>query len=1357
MFINQISKEDKIILTQELILSGVSKNTLNKIKPLEEVLQEEIPYNTEASTPLNIGTIDGNSGIIPQIVSIFENFNNDINPLLIKFHLGFIDSTRIILDSKELFFHTEFIQKLDTLLLSENTSSMVYRRLAISTAGPVLDNILNILEKKIDTIIDIQEKCFSIFQDPELMFKYFQRSGKYTTVTLEDINTETKLPPLIFYELIKGEYPELVNYMFEGNWGNSIIALESVLEENELIDKDRILYFCKDRILSLSKYDVPQVFNHAINIYTKSLQDHYINNNIRPASTFNSRFKNKVSFTNNFISTFNKLISSRIKKYIISRINNNPILLSTFLLENQLRIYNTYGFNKVNFNGIRSVIKRNADNPPENIRVLNKPDRQSKLYKSYKEELLPYFNYQKLNTVMETISGNDYSSVLVASASSFRARNELFFWFGIAENIIQKKIDDFEDRSSRSSSSSKSNKTDFFNESLRLHFKILLYNLLQSTIQESNTRAQYNFLNSISGVSNTYSTYSTYGTYNTSSTKDLLVIIDFVLILKEILNEIKESNPHDNSLISFYNVFQDFIKNINKEFQLLPLIEKIRDELFNKESNLNTVEEYIPDKNEQSSYLYRFNKRNTFMIITLLSETHRLINNILNENDPETGLSIMNNLRVIQNSYQSVSYGTWNKNTFNSQVSINTVLVKIVENLNKDLTNFLSFSTYLRDFQQVALTGFFKNIQNELASTKKEIPLVNYQVLSIKTIDKVNIINSTNNILVAALFKKCANKKVLLREQDSIVNYAKNIKKLNEQNVDGLIELLINPISELNIVTSGIPNSSGHIETIPDSTKIVNYSTSTQLPFLFIISNMMDTHLFKEALNTGTLSKSCITLMNNSWERLQNLAPLVNNILAVLAEGTFHSKYNNTKHFPKVIPEYYIEKDTRLPRTGFIDFQEHLNNLNDLERQKYYRDHKDKMLFFKNTQYYQAGTKESFYIKRIRVLEDICPVFRDYFMYLDFRYIIIGVSNNIGLNLNAAYKKENLISRIYSVSLIPVHDFKFNVLINDDEFDTEELFQYKSNTYRTSQINEFKKVSQNSVRDYRFNVLSLIKESYTLFQEHDNYYYKNLGSTLNLLIDNDSIIYADTELTNWLSSSWKELPLLWNLPDYFLKQIKLETLVHVLSWSTIKPKVLSMFFSSQDFERLLSKKFKFKNMLFQEIISLFYNSTMGELLEELPIEFNPTYSKNSDKIFELEIKKNNTTEEGIRNILYNGDDTEVLNSGFRHYLNYYEMLFERYMQAQNLDEDELQSLKKQFLSMFVDLINGGHYGIPAGITLKCFRNNLPDSRQIFIDLFLEPQLNNLVPIELLMDIETEEDDVVDTIESIPQNERSTLS
>jgi len=75
MFINQISKEDKIILTQELILSGVSKNTLNKIKPLEEVLQEEIPYNTEASTPLNIGTIDGNSGIIPQIVSIFENFN----------------------------------------------------------------------------------------------------------------------------------------------------------------------------------------------------------------------------------------------------------------------------------------------------------------------------------------------------------------------------------------------------------------------------------------------------------------------------------------------------------------------------------------------------------------------------------------------------------------------------------------------------------------------------------------------------------------------------------------------------------------------------------------------------------------------------------------------------------------------------------------------------------------------------------------------------------------------------------------------------------------------------------------------------------------------------------------------------------------------------------------------------------------------------------------------------------------------------------------------------------------------------------------------------------------------------------
>ncbi len=1370
MFINQLSIEDKSVLTQELILSGINKNALSKIKPLEEVLKEEIPYNTEASTPLEIGNTEGTAGIIPQILKLLNTHNREFNTNVSKYHLGVVNTTSIILENKSFYLTDEFIYNLDKVLLIKNTGSFEYRRLALKMVQPLIQNILQVVEAKINIVIDIQDKCLGMIQDSELVLEYFQKSNKYPTVTLEDITPETFIPSAIFFNMVQGEFPELIEYMYEGEWGDSLIDFDSTLDNNDLVNRTKIIQFCKDRIKYLSDNSlstVPHVFNEIIVFYTKALSNHYETNNLLPSQTFTSRFyNNKTSFGNRIINVFNKIIKSSIKRYLISRINNNPILLGTFLLENQLTIYNDYGFNKTSTSGVMGVVRKVSDNTSGVIQVLNKPEVQAKHYKQYREDLLPYFNHHKLTDVLRTISGDDYSSLLVASASSFKARNDLFFWLGISETVIKGKMADFSNdnhaktkgKAAALVKKNKDNPTDFFAEILRLRFKVVLHNLFESTKLEHLIGTK--FLKSSS---------------NSSTMEDLIVTIDYILIIPEILGNIKSANPYDTSLASFYKIFQNFLKEINQEFPLLSLIEEVQDIIFVEEENTLSPVNYVPNKGKKTSYLYNFNKQNTFMTVIQLSELHRLISTALSEDNPELGLSIIDNIWEVQNSYQSNNYGTQDRNSFHSGSSQNEFFNKLFQSLNRDVSKFLDFSNYLGDYQQAMLNRFFDNLGTELDEStvsQEEISLVQYQLLSIKVIDKVNLINTTNNILAKTLLKKCSNIELLLKEQGGIVQYLNDIKDRSASNASRLIEDLVNPMLKLNIT---VPTFDIYQESTTGTiTKIVNYSTSTQLPLLFIISNMLGTDLFKEAQEVGSLRKSCTKLLNDSWVELQTHAPLINNILAVLAEGTYYSKYNNDRQLAKVFWEYQVETEsTRLPRDGFIDFQDHL--INDPERGRYYVDRRDKMRFFVDISYYRAGTAETFYTEDIRLDwesikdingdsilgEKICPVFRDYFMYNDFRYIIAGVSNNIGLELNdvdgmdGMDKKENIISRIYSTTLVPVHEFKFNILIGDNYTVSNDYFdRKKSYNYDASKHDKFKNITKEAIQQYRNNIVLLIQEAYQLFHNHPNYYYKHLGSTLNLLIDNNSILYSHNEIHKWITSSWKDLPLLWNLPDYFLKHIRLEELIHVLNWSTAKPELLGMFFSKYDFEKLLSKKFKFKGLLFQEIINLFYNCSinpaMDNLLEILPMDFNPSYSREQARFVDLATAEsdNVVTEERVMKVLYdpktgiipNLDNPEGLHAGFSHYLKYYEALLNRYMLAQDIDEDELPGLKNQITSMFSELIKGGNVGLPAGITLNCFRNELPASKLTFINLFIEPQLTNLIPVELLTDVVDEDDE-----------------
>ena len=1338
MFINQLSKEDKNVLAQDLILSGVSKTALSKMKPLEEVLHEEIPYNEEPNTPLEIGTHEGTSGIIPGILKIFKNYNREINETSANYNLGYLNISKIVLDHPELLTDRTIIN-LDNILLTQETLTRTYRRFALLNAENLINLITQEVQDKMDIIIDIQEKCFSIFDDKELLLEYFHKKDKYQNMQLHDISNNTYIPRDIFFEVLQAKFPGLINYLFEGSWGDSLIDFDSSLDTIQLMTRKDILDFCLKRIHSLSTTNMPSCFNDSFEYYTKELGSFFSNNNLRVPSTYTKRFENKSSFANRVSNVLSTVLMKRVKCVLIKNINTSPILEGAFILDNQIQIYNEYRFDNVQSmtGNTMSAVRKIANEKNVLISVLTKLSPGDKNFKRYKEELSPYFNASNLAKKLESVQVNSssYDKVLLTAAGCFKTRNDLFEFIALTENIIDTKTNKREINNK--------NKTDYFSD-LVLRFKIVLFNLLKSTKLEFQVSNNYTQEDTMPGTG-----------------EDLLLTIERILILNEVLQGL---GTGDKSLQSFYEVFSNFIKEVNDEFPLISLIEKLQDTLFLGEDNALDSNHYIPNANRVSR-LYKYTKRNTYRVQLQTAQLNQIVQNALLDVPVKNALTTIDTFWEIQESYQPLGYGSSKTSEYVSTSSSNDFFQKLFISLNRDIPEFLNVSWNLFQNNNRTLDTYLDNVRLELldsTETQEEISLVVFQQLSIRIVDKVNIINTSNNILIDELFKLCVYDDSTIKVQGQVNKFITAVLDRNEEIIETLNSILINNIPVLNLT---IPTFNGYQETITDSTyRLKSYIESTQLSLLYGIVSRGNTELFKKNHEGGSFVKSTSKLIQRAWGKLQTLAPLVNNILNVLAEASYHTSLNNT-NLGKVFEDYTVQRrDELLEYDGYRDFQEHLSR----NRDRYYLDYRDKMQFFIDSPWNEGTTetfiKDNIYLDWERYIDEhgdedngekFCPVFRDFFMYNDFKYVINGTVNNLGMELNEDYRKSNLISRILSLGILPVHSYRFNVFTDNrgNIKHSYNVFSPKKN-YGSSEVsNLYKNTVLTRVYNFKKEVLQCIEEAFQEFKYHKNIYYRRLGSTLNDLIDPESAFYSHSQLQKWVTSSWKDMPFIWNLDDYFLEEIPLENIAHILLWGTEKGKVLELFFSRLDYEKLLSKKFKFKTYLYQELINLFFmnhlNPDCDTLQDKLPLDFNPGYDKPNSRFQELNNQRddNVVTEEFIVELLHNPDTGLIPNLdvvtedklGFGHYLKYYAKFFERHMRSYingngpGGHDDPYEFYKNQMVHIMNGSIKNGNVGIPAGISLNCFRNELEGTKNIFINLFTEPSLTNLVPIEFLMD------------------------
>ena len=1356
MFITDLTPDDKSTLTQELILNGIPKKDLLRIKPLEEVLKEEVPYNTTISTALDIGTLESSTGLIPNIFKIFEEYHRYINDTSAQYNLGFLNISKIVLDNIEII-SKDNLETLEKVLLTQSTSTIDYRKMVLKFSDVLWNLIYQELRNKVNIIEAIQEQCYIIFNSPGLLVKYFRQDPEYKECTEQDFQNPDRvyIPCMIFSKIIQGEFPELDSFLFAGQWGDSLIDFEDIADSSELIEYKMVLDFCKERLLSLGSRGIPPAFNDCVALYAKELGNFYTTNNLLPNPVYVNRFHNKSSFANRISNVLDIIIKKRIKRYLISRICANATLEASFLLENQMQIYQDYGYEDALNGATISQVRKNANSGSPKRIVLNKPKVQEKHYNQYRNDLLPYFNKDRLGNKIITKDSSGFEDVLITVAKSFQSRSELFEWFHITLNIIgveSNKLSKQHGIINTPPKEFKNNEPNVFKDFISLNLKVVFFKLIESTKNEGLVYKNYT------------SVYNTVGIV-----EDYILTIERILIFWELLQDILVINKFDKSKDTFWEIFSDFIVQINKEIPLLENIEEMQDELFQMEDNRINIQKY---KFQKLKFLYTFNKQNTYRVQLQYTIIHRIIiEALIFQNLPEekkttkknkAGFESIQNYWDTQDSYIGIAYGQHKKREFLGDFKSNEFYSRLFSCLNRDLKQFINFFEYFQLRMDKVLDNYLVFIKDEIqeaVSTQEPISLVRYQLLCTVVLEKVNIINSSNNILLKGLFDNNAFDDTELSISKRINKIMTKTLKRNDKVKDILIELLVQPINSLNIV---VPTFRLYQETVSGTrTRLINYVESTVLPLLYIITNAGGTKTFQDG---GTFVTSSVKLVQTAWLELQSHANCINNILLPLAEASYSIKKNSDRQFDGLFLRFQAQDNDTVMTSQNFNFQEHLEY--EPERDSYYKRRDQKLEFFR-TATYSIGTTESFVPDNIyldyetlanggdtslELSRKYCPIFRDYFVYHDFKYLITGTAGNMGFELDCAFKKDNLVSRIYALALLPVHDFQFNILSDRRSTDLVPKFLQHKKAYGQEGIDQHKELILSTIYQFRDDVQDCLQDCYLEFQDHDNYYYSRLGNTMNLLVDSDSPFYSSTQLHKWLKSTWRVLPYLWNLPDVFLKGIPRTGLFHILSWASDKPKVLGMFFSQFDFDKLLSKKFKFKTYLFQEIVRLFhdnYKNPDKDVLDTFLIQGTPNYKKDQARFQDLanQDKDNVVTEERIRRvfqdedgILPNLDSTSNKKIGYSHYIKYYEAFFQRYIKMNCSTEEEEESLKNALVQMNKEILKGGSVGIPAGISLNCFRNELEGTRKTFLELFSEQQLTMLIPVDLITDIIDEDNE-----------------
>jgi hypothetical protein len=822
-------------------------------------------------------------------------------------------------------------------------------------------------------------------------------------------------------------------------------------------------------------------------------------------------------------------------------------------------------------------------------------------------------------------------------------------------------------------------------------------------------------------------------------------LIGWVELLRKSCEESKDYTDLEyfQSLVTdFYIKLEEDIINI-EGLQDFNFKENMENYCFNfwkvQETEINDI--IIPTKYFNLSSSISFNKNNSYFAYHIL----HLLSNLISTNKVSLKeyLSNFALLNITQKKYFKDRFGGksnhyYFKNGLNgveyyTKLS-NYILAKSFEYFsNKEL--FQYFLKSKKEFLSNMANRYFDYLA--LNIQEKDIDVNMYKYLVYQNLEKLGYYNNIMNILFKKFHSSLGNGNFFNpSEKKELCNLC--LSTMEEQDL-----FANNYIDLFKSIEDRVPN----LKDI-DKLRTERYflESTYQLPLLILSASFTPSGLRTEELIPlkGSHKKMFLTAKDKILKQSSNIKDIIGTILPIFS-NYFNQDYNSPKQNIHDLDIIFL---------GDVNM--------DIPKESY-----DFTISFKN----QKILEDSNNLLNISFDSDnVEDLFNNYFYWSDSRYLIRGILNTISIDIDdtdTTIQKNMVLSRSLSTSLIPIINYSFNT--DNTKMSNLRDLEIKKNQ-SVDEDKYFRSLIDKSLELFINSTLKNIKTSYRLFGNLKNVVFQNQGKILVYLLnthpDNNLMVRLnmDKNINLNTKTSWKHLPYLWNLPDYFLSQLRLEDILFIIEWCTSRNSVLRLFISDTDTGIFLSKKFKNKTRLYQFIIKIFLEDKNNSLTEKqengeyLDLEFWKEI-KEKDNIIQIIKSRYNTSStlsesnleldeiEYFMNFCKEHLDDSVTNNtlefpkmGYSHYLKYYEAFFKRFIEIQisKLPIEEQEESREQLILLIIQHINmiikNGNEGLPTILCLDPLRSDTEEAKKIYFNIFKNPVCSKLIPLELISDI-----------------------